>query len=79
MISRFTSTRRISGQILNVLLSHFPNQILATVIRETSLLAECPSFGQTILEYSPQSRSARDFRDLANDFLENRVMTNDNK
>ena len=79
VISRFTSTRRISGQILNVLLSHFPNQILATVIRETSLLAECPSFGQTILEYSPQSRSARDFRDLANDFLENRVMTNDNK
>ncbi|MEI7796608.1 MAG: ParA family protein [Methylococcaceae bacterium] len=79
VISRYMSTRRISGQVLNVLLSHFPNQVLATVIRETALLAECPSFGQTILEYSPKSRSARDFRNLANDFLENRVMTNDNK
>ncbi|MDD5754078.1 MAG: ParA family protein [Methylococcales bacterium] len=79
VISRYMSTRRISGQVLNILLSHFPNQILATVIRETALLAECPSFGQTILEYSPKSRSARDFRNLANDFLENRVMTNDNK
>ena len=79
VISRYMSTRRISGQVLNILLSHFPNQILATVIRETALLAECPSFGQTILEYSPKSRSARDFRNLANDFLEDRVMTNDDK
>ena len=79
VISRYMSTRRISGQVLNVLLSHFPNQVLATVIRETALLAECPSFGQTILEYSPKSRSARDFRNLANDFLEDRVMTDDNK
>ncbi|MEI7839515.1 MAG: ParA family protein [Methylococcaceae bacterium] len=79
VISRYMSTRRISGQVLNVLLAHFPNQVLATVIRETALLAECPSFGQTILEYSPKSRSARDFRNLANDFLENRVMTDDNK
>ncbi len=73
------STRRISSQVLNILLSHFPNQVLSTVIRETALLAECPSFGQTILEYSPKSRSARDFRNLANDFLEDRVMTHDNK
>ena len=79
VISRYMSTRRISGQVLNILLSHFPNQILATVIRETALLAECPSFGQTILEYSPKSRSARDFRNLANDFLENRVMRDDNR
>jgi chromosome partitioning protein len=79
VISRYMSTRRISGQVLNILQSHFPNEILATMIRETALLAECPSFGQTILEYSPKSRSARDFRNLANDFLENRVMTNDNK
>jgi chromosome partitioning protein len=79
VISRYMSTRRISAQVLNILLSHFPNEILATMIRETALLAECPSFGQTILEYSPKSRSARDFRNLANDFLENRVMTNDNK
>lgn len=78
VISRYMSTRRISSQVLNILLSHFPNEILATVIRETALLAECPSFGQTILEYSPKSRSARDFRNLAIDFIENRVMTHDN-
>ena len=74
VMSRFSPNRRISKQVLNVLLTHFPEQILATVIRETALLAECPSFGKTILEYSPKSRSARDFRSLAQDFLENKVM-----
>lgn len=74
VMSRYSPNRRISGQVLNVLLTHFPNQILATVIRETALLAECPSFGKTILEYSPKSRSARDFRSLADDFLESKVM-----
>lgn len=74
VMSRYSPNRRISSQVLNVLLTHFPEQILATVIRETALLAECPSFGKTILEYSPKSRSARDFRDLAHDFLEGKVM-----
>ncbi|MGZ8224207.1 MAG: ParA family protein, partial [Methylobacter sp.] len=74
VMSRYSPNRRISSQVLNVLLTHFPEQILATVIRETALLAECPSFGKTILEYSPKSRSARDFRSLAHDFLEDKVM-----
>ena len=78
VMSRYSPNRRISKQVLNVLLTHFPEQILATVIRETALLAECPSFGKTILEYSPKSRSARDFRSLAVDFLEGKVMYGNN-
>ncbi len=74
VMSRYASTRRISKDVLNTMLQHFPNQVLSTVIRETALLAECPSFGKTILEYRPGSRSARDFRSLAKDFLEGKVM-----
>lgn len=74
MMSRYTATRRISKEVLKTLLKHFPNQVLATVIRESALLAECPSFGKTVIEYRPGSRSARDFYNLANDFLEGRVM-----
>jgi len=74
VMSRYASTRRISKDVLNTILQHFPEQVLATVIRETALLAECPSFGKTILEYRPGSRSARDFRSLATDFLEHKVM-----
>lgn len=74
VMSRYASTRRISKEVLKTMLQHFPNQVLGTVIRETALLAECPSFGQSILEYRPGSRSARDFRRLAKDFLEGKVM-----
>ncbi len=74
VISRYATTRKISKEVLNTLLNHFPNQVLNTLIRETALLAECPGSGKTILEYRPGSRSARDFRSLAQDFLQKRVM-----
>ncbi|MCK4841036.1 MAG: ParA family protein [Methylococcales bacterium] len=74
VMSRYSSTRRISKEVLNTMLLHFPEQVLETMIRETALLAECPSFGKTIVEHRPGSRSARDFRDLAKNFLDGKVM-----
>jgi chromosome partitioning protein len=74
VMSRYATTRKISKDVLSTMLQHFPDQVLSTVIRETALLAECPSSGKTILEYRPGSRSARDFRSLAKDFLTGRVM-----
>ena len=74
VMSRYATTRKISRDVLNTMLQHFPDRVLSTVIRETALLAECPSSGKTILEYRPGSRSARDFRSLAEDFLMGRVM-----
>lgn len=74
VMSRYASTRRISTQVLDNLKTYFPGQILATIIREAAVLAECPSFGKTVLEYNPKSRSAIDFKTLAVDFLEGRVI-----
>lgn len=74
VMSRYVTTRKLSKTVLNKMLQYFPNQVLSTVIRETALLAECPSVGKTILEYRSGSRSARDFRSLSQDFLLDRVM-----
>ncbi|AMK78290.1 MULTISPECIES: ParA family protein [Methylomonas] len=74
VMSRYIPTRRMSKDVLSVIQKYFPGQILATTIRETALLAECPSFGKTIFEYRPGCRSARDFTALAKDFLEGRMM-----
>jgi len=74
VMARYVTRRRISKEVLNTMLKHFPKQVLETVIRESSVLAECPSSGKTILEYRPRSRSAQDFRDLADAFLEDKVM-----
>ena len=74
VMSRYIPTRRLSRDVLATMKKYFPAQILATPIRETASLAECPSFGKTIFEYRPGWRSAKDFESLAGDFLEGRVM-----
>ena len=73
VMSRYIATRRISAVVMESLQKYFPGKVLATAIRETALLAECPSFGKTIFEYRPGCRSARDFTELAKDFLEGRM------
>ncbi len=74
VMSRYIPNRKLSRDVLETLKSYFPGQILATTIRETAALAECPSFGKTIFEYRPGWRSAQDFTALAADFLDDRVM-----
>jgi len=74
VMSRYVPTRRLSQDVLRTLGEYFSGKILATPIRETGFLAECPSFGKTIFEYRPGCRSARDFNALARDFLSGTVI-----
>ncbi|WP_347987396.1 ParA family protein [Methylomonas sp. AM2-LC] len=74
VVSRYIPSRRLSKDVLITMQKYFAGKVLATPIRETAFLAECPSFGKTIFEYRPGCRSAKDFVLLAKDFLEGRVM-----
>lgn len=44
-------------------------RVFESVIRRNIRLAECPSYGQTIFDYDPQSRGAQDYRALMQEFL----------
>lgn len=70
VLSRFVARRRLSKEVLEKLLQHFPGMVLATAIREAAVLAECPGAGRTVFEYRGGSSSAQDFRQLAEDLLE---------
>ena len=72
-ITRFTTRRRLSNQVKDKLVKYFPDQLLATVIRESAPLAESPSFGKSIFEYSKRSNGALDYASLADDILYERV------
>ena len=50
------------------LISYFPDQVLKTSIRETTALAESPSFGLTVEEHQKGCHGANDYRSLAEDF-----------
>ncbi|MDJ0833287.1 MAG: ParA family protein [Gammaproteobacteria bacterium] len=74
VLTRFTTRRRLSNQVRDKLIKYFPQQLLATVIRENAPLAECPSFAKAIFEYSRRSNGAKDYADLADDILYQRVV-----
>lgn len=69
VLSRFVEQRRHAREVRERIEEHFADQLLPTAIRETVVLAESPSFGQTIFEYQPRHRAAADFKQLAVDLM----------
>ena len=73
-LTRFTGRRRLSQEVRDRLLKYFPHQVLATPIRENAPVAESPSFGMSVIEYSPNSHGAQDYLALADDITQYRTM-----
>lgn len=71
--TRMQMRRKLSQEIRKRILKYFPAQVLKTPIRESVALAECPSFGKTILEYKLNSTGARDYLSLAADLVGRRT------
>lgn len=74
VVTRFHKRRRLAQDVKAKLEEYFPGMVLKTTIRETSALAESPSFGQTVIEYREDSHGAEDYRALAKDFVKGRTM-----
>ena len=74
MLTRFHERRKLAREVKGKILSYFPNSVFQTAIRETVALAESPGFGQTIFEYQPKCNGANDYRELAADVIESRVI-----
>ncbi len=72
-LTRFTMRRRLSNQVRDKLIKYFPQQLLATSVRESAPLAESPGFGKSIFDYSRRSNGAHDYAALADDLLYHRV------
>lgn len=69
VVTRFHTRRKLSWEVRDKLLEYFPDNLLATSIREASVLAECPSFGKTAFEYKGSNFGAYDYASLARDLL----------
>jgi len=69
VLTRFHQRRRLARDVKEKVNRYYPQQLLATPIRETVALAESPSFGKTIFEYCVSSKGAQDYSDLAQEFL----------
>lgn len=65
--------RKIHNEVLSCLQDRFQSKVFATKLHENIAVAEAPSFGQTIFEYSPNSLGAYDFDLLVKEFLNKEI------
>ena len=77
VMTRYQNRRKLAREVQQKLLEYFPDNLLATVVRENVALAESPGFGTTIFEYQRKSYGAVDYLQLAHDLLHERTMLND--
>ena len=65
--------RKIHQEVTACLHDRFGKTVFATKIYENIALAEAPSHGKTIFEYSPLSMGAHDFEILCREFLNKEI------
>ena len=68
--SMYDSRRKLSREVMEEIEKNIKEKIFKTVIRECVRIAEAPSFAKSVLTYAPASNGAKDYMDLAKEFLE---------
>ena len=70
VLTMFDKRNRLTHQVAAEIKNHFVNQLFATVIPRNVRLSECPSHGQSIIEYDKNSTGAIAYLNLAKEFLQ---------
>ena len=65
MLTMYDGRTRLAQQVADEVRSHFPSEVLDTIIPRSVRVSEAPSFGQTVLAYDGQSAGAIAYREAA--------------
>lgn len=65
LLTMFDGRTRLAQQVAEEVRTHFPSQVLHTVIPRSVRVSEAPSFGQTVIAYDGQSAGAIAYREAA--------------
>jgi chromosome partitioning protein len=69
VLTMFDARTNLATQVVEEVRKHFPEQAFQTIIPRSVRLSEAPSYGQTILAYSPNSAGATAYAALAQELL----------
>lgn len=69
VLTMYDKRNQLANQVLNEVHRNFPGRVFEAVIPRTVSLAEAPSFGKTILQFDPNSKAARAYRQLAEEVI----------
>lgn len=69
LLTRFDQRRQMAWEILETAQGYFGEDVCRSCIAENVSLAESPARNQTVFDYAPESRSARDYAALLDELL----------
>jgi chromosome partitioning protein len=69
LMTMFDSRLRLSNQIVEEVKKHFGEKVYRTIISRNVRLSEAPSFGKPVLLYEAVSSGAKNYMELAKEFL----------
>lgn len=69
ILTMFDGRTNLAGDVVAEIRRYFGDQVFETIIPRSVRLAEAPSYGVPIHMYSPESRGAKAYRELAEELL----------
>ena len=69
LLTMYDKRNQLARQVANEVTKNFPGRVFESIIPRTVSLAEAPSFGKTILQFDPNSKAARAYRQLAEEVI----------
>ena len=69
LLTMYDKRNQLNRHVLNEVIKNFPGRVFDTVISRTIDLAEAPSYGKSILQFSPNSKAAQEYRRLAEEVI----------
>jgi chromosome partitioning protein len=70
VMTMYDGRTNLAQQVVEEVRRYFPQRIFNTLIPRSVRVSEAPSYGQTLVEYDPQSRAAQAYGMLADEFLQ---------
>ncbi len=70
VMTMFDARTRLASDVVENVRSHFTGHSFGAIIPRSVRLAEAPSYGQTIVDYAPESSGALAYRELSHEVAE---------
>ena len=78
LLTMYDGRTRLAQQVAEEVRTHFPDEVLRTIIPRSVRVSEAPSFGQTVIAYDGQSAGAVSYREAAVELVQReRLKTSD--
>ncbi len=78
LLTMYDGRTRLAQQVAEEVRTHFPDEVMRTIIPRSVRVSEAPSFGQTVIAYDGQSAGAVSYREAAVELVQReRLKTSD--